>query len=118
MKLFITSNGDKMSHQIDSGFGRCPFFLIYETEDDSYEFIVNPHQNAQSSVGASVAQFAIDMNIDVVIAASPGPNAFKLFKETTIPVYHAPANTKLKAVISSFEKNELVQLEEYLPYQG
>jgi predicted Fe-Mo cluster-binding NifX family protein len=118
MKLFITSNGNSISQTIDSSFSRCSFFLIYETEDDSYEFKENPFQNAQTSVGVSVAQFAIDNGVNAVIAANPGPREFNLLKEAKIPVYHSPANTKLRAVITAFEKGELIHLEEYLPYQS
>ncbi|MFH1049670.1 MAG: NifB/NifX family molybdenum-iron cluster-binding protein [bacterium] len=116
MRLFISADSDDMSGKIDSSFGRCSFFLLYETEDDSFEFVRNPHQDSQTSVGSSVAQSAIEYKVKAVIAVNPGPRAFKLLQNTNIQIYHVPENTSLKAVISSFEKNELLPLENYLPY--
>ncbi|ROL61508.1 diguanylate cyclase [Bacteroidetes/Chlorobi group bacterium ChocPot_Mid] len=118
MKLFITVSGDSKTDTIDSGFGRCPYILIYETENDSFKFISNPHQDSQASVGASVASMAVEMNVEAVISANPGPKAFNILKDANIKIFQATANTKIKRVIAAFEKNELNQLEEYIPYQG
>ena len=118
MKLFLTASGESMSHIIDTSFGRCNFFLLYETEDDNYEFFENQFQDEQSSVGAAVAQAAIDHGAQAVISVNPGPRAFKVLKEANLEVYHSPEGTKLKDVIVLFGKDELLPLESYLPHQS
>ena len=118
MRLFLNADTDSLSGQIDSSFGRCSYFFIYETEDESFKFLQNPHQDIQSSVGASVAQSAIELKINAVIAVNLGPRAFKLLKEADIEVYHATEGTPLRKVISQFENNELLPLEDYLPHHG
>jgi predicted Fe-Mo cluster-binding NifX family protein len=118
MKLFLTASGNSMSDVIDPSFGRCSYFLIYETEDDSYEFIENSYQNEQTSVGASVAEYVVDSDIKTVISVNPGPRAFKIFQDAGIEVYHAPEKTKLRDAIISFSKNELILLEAYLPHRA
>ena len=118
MKLFITVSGNSKTDTIDTGFGRCPYILIYETEDESFKFITNPYQDSQISVGTSVASLAVEMNAEAVISANTGPKAFKILKDANIKIYYTAANTKIKNVIAAFEKNELKQLEEYMPFQG
>ncbi len=115
MKLFLTADGENLKNHIDSSFGRCSFFLLYDTEDDSYEFIENIHKDEQAAVGAAVAQEAIDIGANAVISLNPGPRAFKMLKEAGLDVYHINSGDKLSDVLDSFLHNELIPLDSYLP---
>ena len=115
MKLFLTANGENLKNHIDSSFGRCSFFLLYDTEDDSYEFIENIHKDEQTGVGTAVAQEAIDLEVNAVISLNPGPRAFNMLKEAGIEVYHINSGENLSDVLDSFLHNELIPLESYLP---
>ena len=114
MKLFLTAAGKSMGDIIDPSFGRCNYFLIYETEDDSHEYIENPFQDAQANVSTMVAQAAIDYGCSVAIAVNPGPRAFQLFKEQGIEIYKADEGVKLRELVSKFSKNELTLIEDYI----
>jgi predicted Fe-Mo cluster-binding NifX family protein len=118
MKLFLTASGDSLSNKVDSSFGRCNYFLLYETENDKYEFVENKFQDAQTSVGISVAQTAIDLGAQAVISANPGPKAFNILHSAGISVYYVPEETKLKYAVNSFLKNELIPLDSYLPHNS
>lgn len=113
MKLFLTAAGKSMGEKIDPSFGRCNYFLIYETEDDSHDYIENPFQDEQSNVSAMVAQAAIDYGCSTVIALNPGPRAFQILKEKGVEIYKAEENMKLREAVSKFSKNELTLIEEY-----
>ena len=41
MKIAITSRDSEISSEVDPRFGRAACFLIYDLEDDSFEFIEN-----------------------------------------------------------------------------
>lgn len=118
MKLFLNASADSLNSMIDKSFGRCNYFLIYETENDSYFFKKNPHQDSQESVGAAVAQSAIDLDVNIVLAVNPGPRAFNLLNNNNIGIYHVKEDTKLKDAIIAFIKNQLLKLDSYLPYQS
>lgn len=113
MKLFLTAAGESMGEKIDPSFGRCNYFLIYETEDDSHNYIENPYQDEQTNVSAMVAQYAIDHDCKVVIAVNPGPKAFQLLNDNLIEIYKADEHMKLREAVSKFGKNELIRIEEY-----
>lgn len=115
MKLFLTANGENLKNHIDESFGRSDFFLLYDTEDDSYEFIDNTHKDEQSAVGVSVAKEAINLGANAVISLNPGPRAFNLLKDAGIEVYHINSGANLSDVIDSFIHNKLIPLESYLP---
>ena len=42
MKIAITSEGNTLSSLIDSRFGRCAFFAIFDTDIQDTEFFPNP----------------------------------------------------------------------------
>ena len=118
MKLFLNAESKSLNSIIDPSFSRCNYFLIYQTEDDGYEFIENEFQDLQTSVGAAVANKAIELGVEAVIAVNPGPRAFNALNEAGIKIYHAKGDIKIKQVLKSFANDELLTLESYLPSQG
>ena len=44
MKIAITSQGDQLDSVIDQRFGRCSYFVIYDTESKTTQFIQNPNK--------------------------------------------------------------------------
>jgi predicted Fe-Mo cluster-binding NifX family protein len=51
MKVIITSTGDSLKSNLDDRFGRCSWFVIYDTELGSVEFITNPAMDANEGRG-------------------------------------------------------------------
>ena len=41
MKVAISAKGNELSSQVDPRFGRAVYFIVYDTEDDSFEAISN-----------------------------------------------------------------------------
>ena len=41
MKVAISSTGKDLNAPLDPRFGRCPYFIIVETEDMTFEVIAN-----------------------------------------------------------------------------
>ena len=51
MKIAITSQGSQLDSIIDQRFGRCSFFVIYDTEKQTSEFIQNPNKSIEEGAG-------------------------------------------------------------------
>ena len=49
MKIAITCTNKEIEAEVDQRFGRSPYFLLYELNDDSFEFIKNTQQIATSN---------------------------------------------------------------------
>lgn len=45
MKIAISSAGRDMNSQIDQRFGRCAYFMIVQTDDDSFEVVENEYKS-------------------------------------------------------------------------
>jgi len=72
MKIAITSTGDNLDATLDSRFGRCAFFAIYDTERKSTEFVNNPSKNANEGAGPAAVQFIAAYKVSKIVSGEFG----------------------------------------------
>ncbi|MDD4149477.1 MAG: NifB/NifX family molybdenum-iron cluster-binding protein [Bacteroidales bacterium] len=72
MKVAITSTGDNLESKIDPRFGRCAFFVIYDTETKSTEFLLNPNKNASNGAGPASVQMVADKGAKKIVSGEFG----------------------------------------------
>jgi len=53
MKVAISSTGNSLESIIDNHFGRCSYFVIYDTVSHSTEYIPNPYKENIEGAGTS-----------------------------------------------------------------
>ena len=114
MKIGISSTGKEITSMLDPRFGRCNYFLIYDTDDENVKFVENKGQASGGGAGIAASQQIIDEQVDVVITGNLGPNAFDLIKKSDIKVYNC-GNIKIKAAIELFKEGRLEELAEAGP---
>lgn len=97
MKVLITAYGNELNAPLDPRFGRCRFFIVWESS--TAEFTAYPNENASSSgAGISSAQFAIDHNVQTVITGEVGPHAQQVLQSAGIAVHLTNAATVQEAL--------------------
>ncbi len=79
MKIAITSQEDKLDSKMDSRFGRCSFFAIFDTETKKTEFVTNPNKESDGGAGPASAQFVIAEGVKKVISGDFGGKVKDLF---------------------------------------
>ena len=72
MKVAITSTGNTLESNLDQRFGRCAYFLVYDTETEGMEFIPNPNKNAQNGAGPASVQMVASHNVQKIISGEFG----------------------------------------------
>ena len=72
MKVAITSNGNSLESKLDQRFGRCGFFVIYDTETKGMEFIPNPNKDAQEGAGPASVQLVASRDVKKIISGEFG----------------------------------------------
>ncbi|MCB8994432.1 MAG: diguanylate cyclase [Bacteroidales bacterium] len=84
MKIAITSTGNSPDSFLDNRFGRCNYFVIYDTEIHSMEFI--PNQNSENIEGAGPAsvEFVASRNVQKVVSGEFGAKVTSLFDSQQI----------------------------------
>ena len=106
MRIAGTSAGNEPDSNVDDRFGRCPFFMIYDTEKKGYESVDNRGNAGGGGAGISTAQSIMDLNVSAVITSNLGPNAYRVLNAGGIEVYLCPGVTIADAV-DKFNKGEL-----------
>lgn len=72
MKVAITSTGNNLESKLDPRFGRCGFFVIYDTETRGMEFIPNPNKDVEGGAGPASVQLVASRNVTRIISGEFG----------------------------------------------
>lgn len=86
MKVAVSATEDNLDAQIDPRFGRCPFFILVDTESLKFEVMQNISANASAGAGVQAAQTVTEQGVEVVITGSVGPNASQILSASGIKV--------------------------------
>ncbi len=109
MKVAISSSGTTVESEVDLRFGRCPYYIIYDTEAESFEHVENKSGQAMGGAGIQAAQMVSDMNVESLITGNIGPNAFRVLSAASIKIYSG-ATGKIKDAVEKFKKGEYKQV--------
>jgi len=86
MKIAVTSTGPTLDDNVEARFGRCPYFLIIDTDSMQYEAIENPNIALGGGAGIQSAQLMSEKGVTTVLTGNCGPNAFNVFGQAGIQV--------------------------------
>ena len=84
MKVAITSTGNGPGNKIDSRFGRCSYFAIYDTESNSTEYIPNPNKESIEGAGPAAVEFIASRGVKKVISGEFGSKVKPIFDQLRI----------------------------------
>ena len=110
VKIGISSTGTNLGANVDMRFGRCPYFLIYDTESNDLEHIENQSRQAMGGAGIQAAQMIIDKKVGAVITGNVGPNAYRVLSSANIKIYSGITGT-VKDAIEKLKKDEFKAIE-------
>ncbi len=108
MKICVSASSDSLDANVDPRFGRCPYFVIVDSETMEFSAILNDSTNAAHGAGIQAAQTVVNMGVKVVITGNVGPNAFNVLSATGIKIVTGVSGSIRDAV----EKYKSGQLKE------
>jgi len=97
MKIAISSTGKDIKSDVDSVFGRCPFFIIAEVEDKKItrvETIKNTSAEKMGGAGISAAQIVVEKGAKAIITGNVGPRALDVLRQFKVEVYNGSGSVK------------------------
>lgn len=106
MKIAITSMEAKLEDKVDPRFGRCHYFILFDTETNKFEAIENTGAQGMGGVGIQSGQIMADKGVETVLTGSCGPNAFQTLQAAGIKVITGVSGTVQEA-IDKFKSGEL-----------
>ena len=95
MKICITSSGDSLASNLDPRFGRCHYFIIYDTDSNTFVAIANPNADAACGAGIQSAQLVVSKGAAKVITGEVGPKAKKVLQTANIDIITGISETVL-----------------------
>jgi predicted Fe-Mo cluster-binding NifX family protein len=100
MKVAFTTSGNDLKAPLDSRFGRTPKFLVYDTEDESFEVVDNTQNlNAPQGAGIQSGETVSKAGARAVVTGHVGPKAFRVLDAAGIAVYTSDAKTVGEALV-------------------
>jgi len=106
MKICVTAIADNLDAQVDPRFGRCPYFIIVDSETMKFEAIPNGASSAVGGAGIRAAQTVASTGAKVLITGNVGPNAFEALSAAGIKILTDASGTA-KEVIGKYKRGDL-----------
>jgi len=72
MKVAISSNNNNLESEMDSHFGRCGFFAIYDSLDKSTTFVENTAASLAEGAGPAALRLLIALGVNKVVSGNFG----------------------------------------------
>ena len=106
MKIAITSTGNSLDSKLDQRFGRCSFFVIYDTGTGGMEILPNRSKNDLEGAGPAAVQLIASRNVNRIVSGEFGYKIKSLLDSLKIQmiVYHEPDKT-VQEVIDMINSN-------------
>ncbi|MBW1695760.1 MAG: NifB/NifX family molybdenum-iron cluster-binding protein [Deltaproteobacteria bacterium] len=98
MKVAVSATEKDLNAEIDQRFGRCPYFIVVDTDDMSFEAFENESMRLGGGAGIQSAQFVASKGARVVITGNIGPNAMSTLSAAGIKVVTGQTGTVRKAI--------------------
>jgi predicted Fe-Mo cluster-binding NifX family protein len=106
MKICVSAVANNLDAQIDPRFGRCPFFVIVDSETLQFDSIPNMASGAMGGAGIQAAQTIASKGVKVLITGNVGPNAFQALSAAGIKIVTGAFGT-VREVVERYKKGEL-----------
>ena len=84
MKVAITSTGNSPESLLDTRFGRCSYFVVYDTETQATEYIPNPNKDCIEGAGPASVQLVASKGVKKVVSGEFGAKVKSIFDSLQI----------------------------------
>lgn len=109
MKICISASSASLDANVDSRFGRCPYFVIVDSETMEFNSISNDSINAAHGAGIQAAQTVANIGVNVVITGNVGPNAFNVLSASGIKIVTG-ASGNIREAVEKYKKGQLKEV--------
>lgn len=98
MRVAVTAAGPSLEAATDPRFGRCPCFVLVETDGMGFEAVDNGSAALGGGAGIQAARLMVEKGVRAVLTGSCGPNAHQTLTAAGIEVFVGCEGTVAEAV--------------------
>jgi predicted Fe-Mo cluster-binding NifX family protein len=108
-----TEDGNGLDARLSEHFGRAPYYIIVDLDEDRNILSVQSVSNESEHFGGFglPSHRILQFNPDAVITYGMGPRALAIFQQAGVAVLRANANT-VKEVVEAYREDRLEELTE------
>ena len=106
MKVAVSTSGTDLSSQVDPRFGRCPYYIIVDTDTMAFEVVSNTANSSAHGAGIQAARLVASKGVRAVLTGNVGPNAYGALSASSIMVVSGVTGSVMDAV-ERFKRGEL-----------
>ena len=106
MKIAVTAGGPDLDSNVEARFGRCPYFIIVDSQTMQFEAIENPNIALGGGAGIQSAQLMAEKDVKAVLTGNCGPNAFRVFGSAGIEVV-VGQNGSVREAVERFQNGTI-----------
>jgi predicted Fe-Mo cluster-binding NifX family protein len=110
LKIAVSSRGKTLDAQLDPRFGRCPYFVLVNSDTLHFEVLENLGAEAMGGAGIQAAQSLVDKEVQAVIAGNVGPKAYQTLSAAGVEITVGASGTVRDAILE-FNRGSLIKLE-------
>jgi len=105
MKVAITSSGNSLESVLDQRFGRCAYFVFYDTDTKGVEILPNPNRDVEEGAGPASVQLVASRDVKKIISGEFGIKIKSLLDSLKIQmiVYKEPEKS-IQSIINMLTK--------------
>ena len=111
MRVGISATRGDLNAKVDGRFGRCPWFLVVDSDSLEFEAVENRHAEEGMGAGMGAAKDLIDARIDAVISGQVGPKAYEVLKAGNIDIFLVSDDVTAKDALVRLKRGELRKME-------
>jgi predicted Fe-Mo cluster-binding NifX family protein len=106
MNIIVTAEGQDLNGATSPRFGRCPTYILIDTETMAFEALPNPAASASGGAGIQAAQFVVEQGAQALLTGNVGPNAAQVLAAASVSVYLNQEAT-VEAAVKAFKAGRL-----------
>jgi predicted Fe-Mo cluster-binding NifX family protein len=99
MKIAICSKDNTISSEVESRFGRCSFFGLYDSIDHSITFIGNTAESLAEGAGPAALELLKDRGVEKIISGNFGYKLKALASDASIQLIVLKEKHTIKDII-------------------
>lgn len=101
MKIAVSALSPDIDDAVDPRFGRCPYFLIVDSESMEFESVENPYLDAPGGAGIQSGQLVASKGAQTVLTGNCGPNAYQTLTAAGVEVVTGVSGT-IRAAVKAY----------------
>ena len=112
MKVAISAQSDTIDALVDPRFGRARWFIVADSESDTWQAHDNAaNVDASGGAGVQAGTTVASLGAEAVITGNVGPNAHKVLAAADIAIYQVDNGISVRDSLAALTNGKLTAVE-------